>query len=61
MKSLILMLKMVLSKTELGLDAFKIWLCTSFQFYKTQNRKLDEGRRKRREEVGGKGGKKGHQ
>lgn len=36
-------------------------LYNSFQFYRTQNRKLDEGRRKRREEVGGKGGKKGHQ
>lgn len=40
MKSFILMLKMVLSKTELGLEAFKIWLCTtvfSFMKHKTES------------------------
>lgn len=58
MKSFILMLKMMLSKTELGLEAFKIWHCTTvFSFIKHQRESLTTvgGRREK------KGGKKGHQ
>lgn len=51
MKSIILMLKMVLSKTEFGLEAFKIWLCTtvfSFIKHKTESlTRLDGGGEKK--------------
>lgn len=47
MKPFILMLKMVLSKTELGPEAFKIWRCTtvfSFMEHKTESLTRADGR-----------------